>query len=81
MGDSEDRDNGIWAGDLDFGDEGGDECFAGLIAARGDDCGDVVGDIGENGWVRDDWGLVDSGDEFVAACGELSAGVAQFGES
>ncbi|MGF6885063.1 hypothetical protein ABIA39_003362 [Nocardia sp. GAS34] len=51
LGDTEDRDDGVGSGDLDFGDQGFDERFAGLITAGGDECGDVIGDVGQGGGV------------------------------
>ncbi|WP_338767938.1 hypothetical protein V7968_02585 [Nocardia vulneris] len=76
LGDPEDRDDGVGASDLDFGYEYVYERFAGLVAACGDYCGDVIGHIVQNGGGGDDRALVDGGEEFVSACGELSAGVA-----
>ncbi len=51
LGDTEDGDDGAGSGDLDFGDEGFDQGFAGLVGAGADDVGDVLGDLSERGRV------------------------------
>ncbi|WP_435158918.1 hypothetical protein [Amycolatopsis sacchari] len=74
LGDAEDGDDGAGAGDLDFGDEGFDQGFAGLIGAGVDDVGDVLGDFREGGRVGRGRFGVKRGGQFVTAGGELLAG-------
>ncbi|WP_433871681.1 hypothetical protein [Saccharopolyspora sp. CA-218241] len=81
LGDAEHEHKGAGACDLDFGDEGFDECLAGLIGSGTDDLGDVVGDLGERGCVRQGGFGVERGCQLVAAGGELLAGGAELGES
>ncbi|WP_264766420.1 hypothetical protein [Nocardia macrotermitis] len=81
LGDPEDGDDGAGAGDLDFGDERFDQGFAGLVAAVGDECGDVVGDVVQGGRGGLGGGVFDGGDEFVAAAGALADGVPQCGQA
>ncbi|MGH3950351.1 MAG: hypothetical protein ACRDSE_14720 [Pseudonocardiaceae bacterium] len=51
LGDAEDGHEGAGAGDLDFGDQGLDQGFAGLVGAGVDGVGDVLGHFGEGGRV------------------------------
>ncbi|WP_228787746.1 hypothetical protein [Nocardia terpenica] len=60
---------------------GFDQGFAGAVGAGGEQCGDVVGYLGEGGWVGSGGCGVEGGGEFVSATGELAAGGAELGEA
>ncbi|WP_280267568.1 hypothetical protein [Nocardia wallacei] len=75
LGDAVDGDDGVGSGDLDFGNECRNESLADFVGAGGDECGDVIGDLGQCGGIWEGGRRVDDGDQFVASSGELSAGL------
>ncbi|WP_243852191.1 hypothetical protein [Saccharomonospora amisosensis] len=70
-GDAEHRDNPVGSGDLDFGDEGLDECLAHRVGAEGDDLRDVVGDLRKRRWGELGRHVGELLGELVSACPEL----------
>lgn len=81
MGDAEDRDEPVGAGDGDLGDEGFDKCLGLVVGAAGDDLGDVVGHRRQGGGFGGGGLVVEREGEFVAADAELLGLGAEFGES
>ncbi|WIV60776.1 hypothetical protein [Amycolatopsis nalaikhensis] len=73
MGDAEDRDEPVGAGDGDFGDQGFDEGFGLVVGAAGDDLGDVVGHRCQGSGLGHGGCVVEGEGEFVAADAELFA--------
>ncbi|WP_246127818.1 hypothetical protein [Amycolatopsis rhizosphaerae] len=71
MGDAEDGDESVGAGDGHFGDERFDEGFDLVVGAAGDDLGDVIGDRGEGLGLGCGGFVVQRQKQLVAAGAEL----------
>ncbi|WP_431922942.1 hypothetical protein [Amycolatopsis tucumanensis] len=71
MRDAEDRDEPVGAGDGHLGDQGFDECLDLVVAAAGDDLGDVIGHRHQGSGLRHHRFVVEREGEFVLADAEL----------
>ncbi|WP_346053883.1 hypothetical protein [Amycolatopsis dongchuanensis] len=74
MGDAEDRDEPVGAGDGDLGDQGFDEGLGLVVGAAGDDLGDVIGHRCQAGGLGHGGLVVQGESQFVAADSELLGG-------
>ncbi|MFG3519950.1 hypothetical protein ACGF5S_06770 [Nocardia nova] len=79
--DAEDGDDGVGAGDFDFGDQRFNQRFAVVVGAGGDQLGDVVGDAGECSGVGSGGSGGEGRCQLVAAVGQLAASGTKLGEA